>query len=46
MADPVSIAGLTIAVLDALWKVSERTADLISDFKDFDNVSECGDFPS
>ncbi|KAH6898223.1 hypothetical protein B0T10DRAFT_555557 [Thelonectria olida] len=35
--DPLSIAGLTIAVIDQLWKVSERTAELISNFREFDN---------
>ncbi|KAH0430442.1 hypothetical protein CcaCcLH18_07822 [Colletotrichum camelliae] len=34
--DPLSIAGLTIAVLDQLWKIGNRTAELVSDFRDFD----------
>jgi hypothetical protein len=38
MVDPLSIAGLTLAVIDQLWKVSERTAELISNFREFDNV--------
>ncbi|KAF4331584.1 kinase-like (PK-like) [Fusarium beomiforme] len=38
MIDPLSIAGLTIAVIDQLWKVSERTAELISNFREYDNV--------
>lgn len=38
MADPLSIAGLTLAVIDQVWKVSERTAELISNFRKFDNV--------
>ncbi|CEF83668.1 unnamed protein product [Fusarium graminearum] len=37
MADPLSIAGLTLAVIDQVWKVSERTAELISNFRKFDN---------
>lgn len=39
MVDPLSITGLTIAVLEQLWKLGERTAELVSDFRDFDNVS-------
>ncbi|KAJ0357265.1 hypothetical protein COL154_010308 [Colletotrichum chrysophilum] len=34
--DPLSIAGLTIAVLDQLWKVGNRTAELVSDYRGFD----------
>ncbi|KAF4414310.1 hypothetical protein CGCF415_v009574 [Colletotrichum fructicola] len=34
--DPLSIAGLTIAVLDQLWKVGNRTAELVSDYREFD----------
>jgi hypothetical protein len=37
--DPLSIAGLTIAVLDQLWKMGDRTAELVSNFREFDNVS-------
>lgn len=36
--DPVSIAGLAIAVFDQVWKVGERTALLISAFQEFDQV--------
>lgn len=36
--DPLSIAGLTIAVLDQLWKIGEGTAQLVSNFRDFDSV--------
>ncbi|KAK2763148.1 hypothetical protein FQN54_009784 [Arachnomyces sp. PD_36] len=39
MVDPVSIAGLTIAVVDALIKLGERTAELISDANAFENDS-------
>ncbi|KAK4139782.1 uncharacterized protein C8A04DRAFT_32747 [Dichotomopilus funicola] len=35
--DPVGIAGLTIAVLDQLWKIGNGTAELISNYRDFDN---------
>jgi hypothetical protein len=31
--DPLSIAGLTIAVLDQLWKMGDRTAELVSNFR-------------
>ncbi|KAL3293312.1 protein kinase-like [Colletotrichum asianum] len=34
--DPLSIAGLTIAVLDQLWKIGNRTAELVSDYREFD----------
>ncbi|KAF4830540.1 hypothetical protein CGCTS75_v005920 [Colletotrichum tropicale] len=34
--DPLSIVGLTIAVLDQSWKVGNRTAELVSDYRDFD----------
>lgn len=37
--DPLSVAGLTIAVLDQLWKIGERTAELVSNYRDFDTVS-------
>ena len=36
--DPLSIAHLTIVVLDQLWKIGDRTAELVSNFRDFDNV--------
>lgn len=39
--DPLSIAGLTIAVLDQLWKIGEGTAQLVSNFRDFDSVRPC-----
>ncbi|OTB06762.1 hypothetical protein M426DRAFT_9194 [Hypoxylon sp. CI-4A] len=35
--DPLSIAGLALAAVDQLWKVSERTAELVSNFRDFDH---------
>ena len=37
--DPLSIAGLTIAVFDQLWKFGEATAELLSTYKAFDYVS-------
>lgn len=37
--DPLSIVALTIKVLDQLWKMGDRTATLISNFRDFDSVS-------
>lgn len=36
--DPLSVAGLSLAILDQLIKLSERTAELISDIKAFDEV--------
>ncbi|OCK87100.1 uncharacterized protein K441DRAFT_671229 [Cenococcum geophilum 1.58] len=35
--DPLSIVALTIKVLDQLWKIGDRTATLISNFRDFDS---------
>lgn len=40
MADPLSIAALTIAALEQLWNLGRRTAELISDFRGFDVVSQ------
>lgn len=40
MIDPLSSAGLVIAVFDQLWKLGERTAELVADFREFDNDSE------
>ncbi|KAL2871163.1 uncharacterized protein BJX67DRAFT_218534 [Aspergillus lucknowensis] len=39
MTDPVSVAGITVAVVDALIKYGERTAELISDARAFHDVS-------
>lgn len=36
--DPLSVAGLTIAIFDQLWKLGDRTAELVANFRDFDNV--------
>jgi hypothetical protein len=38
MADPLSILGLTIAIFDQLIKLGERTAELTSDIRAFDEV--------
>lgn len=35
--DPIGIAGLALAALDQLWKIGERTAVLVSNFREFDN---------
>ena len=37
--DPLSITGVTIAALEQTWKIGKKTAELISDFRDFDQVS-------
>jgi hypothetical protein len=37
--EPIGLAGLTIAVLDQLWKIGNGTAELISNYRDFDSVS-------
>jgi hypothetical protein len=39
MIDPLSVAGLTIAVIDELIKLSVFTAQLVNDVKAFDDVS-------
>lgn len=39
MIDPLSVAGLTITVVDALIKLGERTGELISDANAFESVS-------
>lgn len=38
MVDPLSLAGLTLAIFDELLKMGERTAELIRDMKAFDEV--------
>ncbi|KAI0382882.1 hypothetical protein F5Y04DRAFT_279131 [Hypomontagnella monticulosa] len=35
--DPLSVAGLALAAVDQLWKISEKTAELVSNFRDFDH---------
>lgn len=40
MLDPLSLVGLTIAIFDELWKLGEKTAVLVSNFREFDNVSD------
>lgn len=37
--DPLSITALTLAVLDQLWRIGERTAELVSTYRSFDDVS-------
>lgn len=37
--DPASIIGLTVAIVEGLWKVGNGTADFISKYREFDNVS-------
>ncbi|KAL6801219.1 hypothetical protein GGI42DRAFT_41187 [Trichoderma sp. SZMC 28013] len=34
--DPFSIANLTISVLDQLWRLGETTAELVANYRDFD----------
>jgi hypothetical protein len=38
MVDPLSLAGLTLAIFDELLKMGERTAELVHDMKAFDEV--------
>ncbi|KAF2147002.1 uncharacterized protein K452DRAFT_354493 [Aplosporella prunicola CBS 121167] len=40
MIDPASIAGLTLAICDALLKLGERTAQLVQDAKTFSEDSD------
>lgn len=37
LMDPLSVAGLALTAADQLWKISERTAELVSNFRDFDH---------
>ncbi|PNP51845.1 hypothetical protein THARTR1_07614 [Trichoderma harzianum] len=37
--DPLSIANLTISVLDQLWRLGETTAELVANYRDFDEAS-------
>ncbi len=39
MLDPLSVAGLALAVFDQLLKLGERTAEVISDMRSYDQVS-------
>ena len=39
MIDPLSVAGLTFAVVDTLIKLGERTSELIQDANAFESVS-------
>jgi len=39
MAELVGIAGLTIAAFDKIWIVGARTAEIISDYRHFDEVT-------
>jgi hypothetical protein len=36
--DPISVAGLAIAIFDQILKLGERTAQLVSDIRAFDEV--------
>lgn len=38
MADVLSVLGVTIAIFDQLIKLGERTAELASDIRAFDEV--------
>lgn len=38
MIDPLSVAGLTFAVVQVIIELSERTADLIHDTNSFESV--------
>lgn len=38
MLDPLSLAGLTLAICDELLKLGERTAELVRDIRAFDEV--------
>jgi hypothetical protein len=42
MADPISIAGLAIAVFDKILLVGSKTAEIISDYRHFDDVRPPG----
>ena len=40
MLDPVSVAGLALAVFDELLKVGAKTTEVISDMRSFDQVND------
>jgi hypothetical protein len=40
MADLVGIAGLTIAAFDKIWLIGSKTAEIISDYREFDKVKD------
>ena len=39
--DPLSIAGLMLAVFDQLWKIGNRIAELVSTYQEFHQVASC-----
>ena len=39
MLDPISIAGLALAVFDEVLKLGAKTAEVISEMRTFDDVS-------
>ena len=39
MLDPVSVAGLALAIFDELLKLGTKTAQLAAEMRSFDNVS-------
>lgn len=38
MLDPLSVAGLALAVFETLLKLGERTGEVISEMRSFDQV--------
>jgi hypothetical protein len=38
MIDPLSVAGLTLAIFDDLLKLAEKTAEIVQDIRTFDEV--------
>lgn len=40
MADLVGVAGLTFAIFDKVWLIGCKTAEVVSDYREFDKVSE------
>ena len=39
MLDPLSVAGLALAIFEQILKLGERTSEVISDIRSFDQVS-------
>ncbi|KAH8646464.1 hypothetical protein BGZ60DRAFT_553738 [Tricladium varicosporioides] len=39
MVDPLSLAGLTLAIFDELLKLADKTAEIVQDIRTFDEVS-------
>ena len=46
MIDPLSVAGLTLAIFDDLLKLAEKTAEIVQDIRTFDEVFANAYYPT